>query len=241
MVPHLNNVVFSQLANRVGVYEVVRGLFVTKLLLAVLMGLLGPSHTLLLCVFIASNRIFTGDSPHLAHAARGLTTGRAVFAHVPAEGTCKMLNLVVSDLVDEDFIIHQRPEVRLPARLPPPRARRARGAQAVAALVFGTSNLLAKPGQTLAPVLGTLFLRSQLSGEELVAVDAAVPGAAGAGSEQTAAIFSMLVVVPTVCAVLQLVVWTQFRLRGAQLRAIKHAIVVRQRDNSVGNASDEQA
>lgn len=55
------------------------------------------------------------------------------------EGTCKLLNLVISDLVDEDAVVHGR-------------------RQAVSALVFGTVAFLSKPGQTLAPLIGTWLL-----------------------------------------------------------------------------------
>ena len=60
------------------------------------------------------------------------------------EGTCKLLNLVISDLVDEDYVKFQRHN---PA----------------SALLFGMSSLLAKPGQTIAPLLGT-WLLNQLTG-----------------------------------------------------------------------------
>jgi hypothetical protein len=64
------------------------------------------------------------------------------------EGTCKLLSLVISDLVDEDCVLHNR-------------------SQAVSALMFGTSSLLSKPGQTLAPLIGTWLLASQ-TGEILL-------------------------------------------------------------------------
>jgi len=58
------------------------------------------------------------------------------------EGTCKLLTLVISDLVDEDFVIHKRK-------------------QAVSALMFGTAAFVSKPGQTLAPLIGTWLLSLQ--------------------------------------------------------------------------------
>ena len=58
------------------------------------------------------------------------------------EGTCKLLNLVISDLVDEDVVLHSR-------------------TQAISALMFGTVALLSKPGQTLAPLIGTWVLSAQ--------------------------------------------------------------------------------
>lgn len=55
------------------------------------------------------------------------------------EGTCKLLKLVVSDLVDEDFVVNRRQ-------------------QAASALLFGMVALLTKPGQTFAPLIGTWLL-----------------------------------------------------------------------------------
>nr|KAG5687659.1 hypothetical protein BaRGS_027551 [Batillaria attramentaria] len=51
--PHVNNLYFLSLCRRWGVYSVIRVLFVVKLLLAVVMLMMGPGHTILLCVFIA--------------------------------------------------------------------------------------------------------------------------------------------------------------------------------------------
>jgi len=46
---------------------------------------------------------------------------------------------VISDLVDEDFVRHKRD-------------------QAASAVLFGMSSLLSKPGQTMAPLVGTWLL-----------------------------------------------------------------------------------
>ncbi|MBV95413.1 transmembrane domain-containing protein, partial [Eschrichtius robustus] len=112
--PHLNNLYFLPLCRRWGVYAVVRGLFLLKLGLSLLMLLAGPDRPGLLCLFIASNRVFT-------------------------EGTCKLLTLVVTDLVDEDLVLNHRK-------------------QAASALLFGMVALVTKPGQTFAPLLGTWLL-----------------------------------------------------------------------------------
>lgn len=55
------------------------------------------------------------------------------------EGTCKLLTLVVTDLVDEDLVLNHRK-------------------QAASALLFGMVALVTKPGQTFAPLLGTWLL-----------------------------------------------------------------------------------
>lgn len=68
----------------------------------------------MLCLLFCSNRVFT-------------------------EGTCKLLNLVVTDLVDEDLVLNRRK-------------------QAASALLFGMVALVTKPGQTFAPLIGTWLL-----------------------------------------------------------------------------------
>lgn len=50
-----------------------------------------------------------------------------------------MLNLVVTDLVDEDLVLNRRK-------------------QAASALLFGMVALVTKPGQTFAPLIGTWLL-----------------------------------------------------------------------------------
>ena len=122
------------------------------------------------------------------------------------EGTCKLLNLVISDLVDEDYVIHHRK-------------------QSISALVFGTSALLSKPGQTLAPLLGTWLLAKQTgysifySGSKTDNSDLLL-GGDRTGSDVRLGCFQVLVYVPIVCAVLQIVVWSQFKLHGKRLKVV---------------------
>ncbi|KAK7465945.1 hypothetical protein BaRGS_00037483 [Batillaria attramentaria] len=182
--PHVNNLYFLSLCRRWGVYSVIRVLFVVKLLLAVVMLMMGPGHTILLCVFIASNRVFT-------------------------EGTCKLLSLVISDLVDEDFVINGR-------------------RQAVSALIFGTAALLSKPGQTLAPLIGTWVLALQTghdifqSGHETGSVKASLSGmSVEKQSAYRMGCFHLLVYIPVICATIQLLCWQRFSLKGARLQHVK--------------------
>lgn len=71
----------------------------------------------------------------IKHSAPSSLYSNRVFT----EGTCKLLNLVVTDLVDEDFVLNRRK-------------------QAASALMFGMVALVTKPGQTLAPLIGTWLL-----------------------------------------------------------------------------------
>uniref|UniRef100_A0A8B9BRG1 Major facilitator superfamily domain containing 13A n=1 Tax=Anser brachyrhynchus TaxID=132585 RepID=A0A8B9BRG1_9AVES len=183
--PHLNNLYFLSLCRRCGVYAVVRGLFFLKLALSVVMLLAGPDQVYLLCIFIASNRVFT-------------------------EGTCKLLNLVVTDLVDEDLILNRRK-------------------QAASALLFGMVALVTKPGQTFAPLIGTwllcaytgydIFQRNPLgnvvSAQPKLESDAALEPTLRQGC------FYLLVFVPIACALLQLLTWSQFSLHGKRLQLVK--------------------
>ncbi|XP_067858184.1 transmembrane protein 180 [Heptranchias perlo] len=183
--PHLNNLYFLSLCHRFGVYMVIRGLFFLKLVLSLVMLLAGPDQVHLLCFFIASNRVFT-------------------------EGTCKLLNLVISDLVDEDFVMNKRK-------------------QAASALLFGMVALVTKPGQTFAPLIGTWLLyvytgydifqhdalRDIVSTKPVMEPNVAWMTAIRQGC------FYLLVFIPITCAVLQLLAWSQFSLHGKRLQTIK--------------------
>ncbi|KAM4623488.1 transmembrane protein 180 [Polymixia lowei] len=182
--PHLNNLYFLTLCQRYGVYLVIRWLFVLKLGLSVAMLLAGADHIYLLCIFIASNRVFT-------------------------EGTCKLLNLVISDLVDEDFVLNRRQ-------------------QAASALLFGMVALVTKPGQTFAPLIGT-WLLCVYTGYDIFerepVKDSLAAAPAIASGQGTAPLrlgcFYMLVFVPITCALLQLTAWSRFTLHGRKLQGIK--------------------
>ncbi|XP_051002660.1 transmembrane protein 180 [Acomys russatus] len=186
--PHLNNLYFLPLCRRWGVYAVVRGLFLLKLSLSLLMLLAGPDHPGLLCFFIASNRVFT-------------------------EGTCKLLTLVITDLVDEDLVLNHRK-------------------QAASALLFGMVALVTKPGQTFAPLLGTwllcfytghdLFQQPPVTSVGSVRPWPEPPAPAPAQAPTLRqGCFYLLVLVPITCALLQLFTWSQFTLHGRRLRMVK--------------------
>ena len=120
------------------------------------------------------------------------------------EGTCKLLSLVISDLVDEDFVVHRRKT-------------------AVSALVFGMAALLSKPGQTLAPLLGTWFLFLQTG--KSVFFDSTSQKVISSFESHELPVrqgcFNVLVFVPVICGLLQLFAWSNFKLKGKQLNQIK--------------------
>lgn len=181
--PHVNNLYFLTLSQKLGVYRVVRGLFLLKLGLSIAMLLAGADQVYLLCLFIASNRVFT-------------------------EGTCKLLNLVITDLVDEDFVLNRRQ-------------------QAASALLFGMVALVTKPGQTFAPLIGT-WLLCVYTGYDIfergpLKDSVAAVGVSGAESSLPLrqGCFYLLVFVPISCALLQLLAWSRFTLHSRRLQGIK--------------------
>ena len=209
--PHLNNVVLARASVTCGTHNVINLLFWLKVGLALAMAAAGPSSTLLLTVFVVSNRVF-------------------------AEGTCKLCDLVVADLVDEDRVRNRRPH-------------------SIAVLIFGTTNLFSKPGQTLAPLVGFWFIngsffrslaggggsggsagaRSLLSlgdgggNGTWIGSNVVGDGDFGGGLSPTGTyadvdpsrMFALLVGVPIVCGAIQILVWTQYRLTGPYLASIK--------------------
>eukprot|EP00038_Savillea_parva_P026118 m.51538 g.51538 ORF g.51538 m.51538 type:complete len:580 (-) comp7316_c0_seq3:73-1812(-) len=184
LLPHLNNVYFSALVARIGSYSVIQGLLLMKLALGATMLALGPSSWIILSIFIASNRVFT-------------------------EGCCKLLNLVVSDLIDEDAVVHKRET-------------------SISALIFGTTNLFTKPGQSLAPLIGTYYIARHcngfifspskvLVGHELEKIQ---PDSMD-GDEVKQALFTLVVWVPIASSLIQLVAWSRYRLHGQRLESVR--------------------
>ena len=194
LIPHINNLYFLRLCQYYGVYAIIKWLFYIKLALAVIMWGIGCGYWIILCIFIASNRIFT-------------------------EGTCKLLSLVISDLVDEDFVKFRR-----------------KGP--VSALVFGTSALFSKPGQTLAPLLGSYILYLQ-TGKSLFFDRGSGPIISKDKNltvEEFALFrtgcFNVLVYVPVLSALLQIFIWRCFTLQGPRLKSIKDLRANLERDQA---------
>lgn len=110
-------------------------------------------------------------------------------------------------MVDEDFVIHGRK-------------------QAISALVFGTSALLSKPGQTLAPLVGTWLLAEQTGTS--IFYSGAVDEPSKISFHNTSkkdlrwGCFCVLVYVPIACAVIQILAWSRFKLHGKRLSWVKH-------------------
>lgn len=183
LLPHLNNFYFLNLCSRKGTYFVIKLLLLIKLSIACLVYMADYQMIWLIAIFIASNRIFT-------------------------EGICKLCDLIISDLIDEDFIENEREST-------------------ASSFVFGTAALLTKPGQTFAPLVGT-FLLTKLANHNFkevsdFATDKTVPSLDELSTLKEPYLF-VLTSVPIFCASIQLLLWQKFDLRGSKLDLIKSSV-----------------
>jgi len=83
LLPHLNNFYFLQLCEKKGTYHVIRSLLVVKFAMGLGVLLSDVNVLWVIAAFIASNRIFT-------------------------EGICRLCDLVVADLIDQDYVENDR-------------------------------------------------------------------------------------------------------------------------------------
>jgi hypothetical protein len=174
LIPHLLNMYLIRFCDKYGTYEVIKNLFIVKLLFALLMLAIGSSYYEVISIFLLSNRIFT-------------------------EGICKLLNLIIADLTDEDFVLNERP-------------------QPISALIYGTTSFLAKPGQTFAPLIGTLFITYQTGIDVFYSSGKQYYDSA----DFKKGCFKILLLVPICTALLQLLLWKKFDLHSNKLRLVKH-------------------
>ena len=131
----------------------------------------------LIAIFIASNRVFT-------------------------EGICKLCDLIISDLIDEDFVKHDRKVIWKILIFHDNSFLQS----TASSFVFGSAALLTKPGQTFAPLIGTLLLGSQTT------------------TDDSTNHLLVLAMVPFVCALIQLALWSNYDLKGSKLAIIKSAV-----------------
>eukprot|EP00471_Norrisiella_sphaerica_P010350 CAMPEP_0184506304 /NCGR_PEP_ID=MMETSP0113_2-20130426/53430_1 /TAXON_ID=91329 /ORGANISM="Norrisiella sphaerica, Strain BC52" /LENGTH=160 /DNA_ID=CAMNT_0026896017 /DNA_START=802 /DNA_END=1284 /DNA_ORIENTATION=+ len=154
-------------------------------------------------VFLAANRIYT-------------------------EGVCKLMDLAISDLSDEDYILNKRKHP-------------------IPALLYGAFALLSRFGQSLAPVFGfwavSHFAKSNISDASLINSDThdnafgyvMEMGVKEDGTSSSSdnpidplirtVAFRLLVLTPILAAMTQILAWTQVTLRGKHLQGIKSKIL----------------
>lgn len=127
------------------------------------------------------------------------------FARVVTETCCRLFPVVISELVDEDKILHKRNASR-------------------SASIVGTSAMLAKPGESFAPILGWWMLRSfeqpatNSTGisDELLDTTAKLPLI-----YEHFSTISFVLIIPGLCNLLQLSLWQGYTLHGSYLKSIQ--------------------
>eukprot|EP00466_Bigelowiella_natans_P007528 jgi/Bigna1/83799/fgenesh1_pg.115_\ len=124
LMPHINNWLLLQWVPIFGLHKIILVLLLLKLTSSAIMLWLGENFTYCVAGFLALNRIYT-------------------------EGVCKLIDLSISDLADEDFVLNKR-------RHPIP------------ALIYGAFALLSRVSQSLAPssnlIIVTIWMRSKDDG-----------------------------------------------------------------------------
>jgi len=136
-----------------------------------------------------------------------------IVARVVTESLCRLFPLVVSELVDEDRAMNGR-------------------SKSMAASLVGTSALLAKPGESVAPVLGWKFLRIiQLTSSSAIGARGVFFGRAGGVSDgdgltrdHSSFLFATLLSLPIICVTIQFFCWSRYSLRGSYLHHIKRKV-----------------
>jgi len=176
--PHFVVVTIAPFVSQYSLYTVVQGLFMAKLALAtaafVTIG--AESAPASIAIFLMLNKVCN-------------------------EAMCRHGNLVVADLVDEDYSINKRQE-------------------SASTILYGANALFTKPGQSIAPMLGWSVL-------QYVGYDADGNNAVRSSDSLTldsstrGSMFNLLVFLPATCALVQLFLWNKFSLRGSYLQLVK--------------------
>eukprot|EP00943_MAST-04B_sp_MAST-4B-sp1_P003784 g3784.t1 len=124
---------------------------------------------------------------------------------IVSECVCRFMPLVKSNLVDEDTYLNKRK-------------------RSMSSSVIGSSDFLAKSGQSLAPMLGYYILRQQpnvlkniqQNGQQINGIEKSV------GFESTYWPSMSISLVPAFVVILQLILWSQFTLRGKYLESVRN-------------------
>jgi Na+/melibiose symporter-like transporter len=200
ILPHLLLLVTSAYQQELGgVYAIIRQLFTSKIVCA--LGMLAA----LLLGTSGGLSSFSSSTSMLPFLLTVYLCGSRVFT----ECVCRLFPLVVSNLVDEDRVLHLRPS-------------------SMAATLIGTSSLLAKPGESLAPMLGWQVLNAvavdaqEDSDEDGLASEAAISAHTFARKQ---ALLYLLLLLPLVTVSLQLLLWHFFTLRGTYLKRISQRVL----------------
>jgi len=169
VLPWIVTILLAPAVTRYGVRNVVIASFCLKVVLGIVALAVGLKNPLFIGAFAVMTRVFT-------------------------ECVCRLGPLVLSDLVDEDKVLHSR-------------------AKTMSATVIGANSFFTKPGESLAPMLGWAIVNSGGSGSNTEL---------GKGVEKT--LFYCLVGGPLVVATIQLIFWNMYSLHGGYLQRVKDMV-----------------
>lgn len=176
--PHIVVVALGPFVPKYGLHFILNNLFLLKILLALGMWIIQwQTSPVLIVAFIILNKVFT-------------------------ESICRHGALILSDLVDEDFVLNNRKTSSSSA-------------------LNGVHAFFTKPGQSLAPMLGW-FVLSLYNYQNLDTTQQFSPNSGiEIPVELKNGLFNLLVFVPIACGLVQIFLWSQFTLKGDYLRQVK--------------------
>jgi hypothetical protein len=253
--PHALLLTTTGLQQRLGgVYTIVRALFGAKMLaaaagLALVTLLFGPKDFASSSISDSSSSSSSSSSPGSSSSTPSMLLPILLVLYlcgsrILTECVCRLLPLLTSSLVDEDRVLHAR-------------TRPGAGGRSMAASLIGTTSLLAKPGESLAPMLGWQILHmfaatpdasTTISSSSATAATAAtlspsselgLGGGVGDSSSSSAAavgaankhtLLLLLLVLPLLTVGCQLALWSRFTLRGAYLRLVQQRVAEMERE-----------
>eukprot|EP01100_Stratorugosa_tubuloviscum_P009951 TRINITY_DN4209_c0_g1_i1.p1 TRINITY_DN4209_c0_g1~~TRINITY_DN4209_c0_g1_i1.p1 ORF type:complete len:203 (-),score=37.52 TRINITY_DN4209_c0_g1_i1:77-685(-) len=123
IIPHFLVILFAPFIQKYGLYYILKRLYQFKFIICIISFLLVKkfNNQFIILLFMLTNKSFS-------------------------ESICKHNNLVVADLVDEDFYIHNR-------------------SRPLSTIIFGFHALFTKAGQSLAPIFGWFALTNLDQGQ----------------------------------------------------------------------------
>eukprot|EP01006_Ploeotia_vitrea_P000604 TRINITY_DN103337_c0_g1_i1.p1 TRINITY_DN103337_c0_g1~~TRINITY_DN103337_c0_g1_i1.p1 ORF type:complete len:524 (+),score=39.69 TRINITY_DN103337_c0_g1_i1:19-1590(+) len=214
--PHIGTIVITPLLSKYGKWVVVKALFALRLVSAIVALYICADllHVPVTTFFGASPAGDTEVTQRLNHIQTTmsitlLVTGFLVVNRVLTECVCRMIPLIVSDLVDEDFVRNNRK-------------------MTMSSMYFGCHALMTKPGQSAAPMFGWWVL--SLYGYQAISSEVESEGAHGGGEPEPSGgsngaiwftMLQLILLTPIVMCAIMLVIWQFYSLHGRYLKRIK--------------------
>eukprot|EP00993_Chasmostoma_nieuportense_P000274 NODE_1254_length_1582_cov_32.850172_g1184_i0.p1 GENE.NODE_1254_length_1582_cov_32.850172_g1184_i0~~NODE_1254_length_1582_cov_32.850172_g1184_i0.p1 ORF type:complete len:495 (+),score=136.71 NODE_1254_length_1582_cov_32.850172_g1184_i0:72-1556(+) len=201
VVPHLCTLLITPLLHRVGKYMVVQGLIAVRLACAV--GVL-----CWVCVYFSvpvSSLLYAENPPDIpAPPFVSVLTAFLLVNRVVTECVCRLVPLIITDLIDEDTVLNSRKVT-------------------MSSMYFGCHAFFTKPGQSLAPMFGWWVLH-HMNTPTLQTLHSGTMG------KSWLVLVQLVVLTPILMTCLMLLGWRKYSLKGHYLKRIKATLARAEHD-----------